>query len=207
MLFLAENKIKFDMKAVIIIETALTLVALTSCGTSKDGNNDSLGGKVEQVFNETKTSMENAGHKFGDAIGFEDRLNPESDYIRISGYNYMPLYSVNIYSGSDANNFRNECRRQFVSRYKSAVVQSVAIPQIDWVSEPVKKDGKITGYIQTIFCYVIARDGSDGYINAKFVFQRYKNVGETFQDLKDKWPKWEKTDVMTSKIYNKLLSK
>lgn len=195
------------MKNVIIIGAVLSLAVFTSCSSTKEGNNDSLGGKVGRVLSDTKSSMENAGHQFGDAIGFEDRVNPEEDYIRVSGNNYMPLYSSNLYKGSDGNSFRTECRRQFSNRYRTAVVQSVAIPQTGWLSEPVKKDNKITGYIQTLQCYVIARDGSDGYINAKFSFQRYKDVGENFQKLSDKWPKWEKTDVMTSKIYNKLLNK
>lgn len=196
-----------NMKKGTFFPIAAAIVLFASCSTTNNGEKETFGGKVQRVFNDTKSSMENAGHSLGDAIGFEDRVNPSEDYIRVSGYNYMPLYSVNLYKGDDCEGFRSQCRQLFTARYASAVVQSVAVPQPDWLSEPVKKDNKIVGYLQTLYCFIIARDGSDGYINAKFTYQRYKEVGGVYEPLKDKWPRWENTDVMTAKIYKKLQTK
>ena len=58
-----------------------------------------------------------------------------------------------------------------------------------------------------MYCYAIAQDGEEGYINAKFTFQRYREVGGEYQPLQEKWPKWERTDVLSDKVYNKLLTK
>ena len=54
---------------------------------------------------------------------------------------------------------------------------------------------------------LFAQDGEEGYINAKFTFQRYREVGGEYQPLQEKWPKWERTDVLSDKVYNKLLTK
>ena len=119
----------------------------------------------------------------------------------------MPLYSVNVYHGKEANNFQALCRKLFVNKYPNVKIMSVAIPQEEWLREPVEKEGSIIGYLQNMYCYIIGCDGNDGYINAKFLFQQYKEVGGIYQLLQDKAPKWERTDVLTNKVYNKLLLK
>ena len=64
----------------------------------------------------------------------------------------------------------------------------------------------MTGYSQTLFCYIIGRDGNEGFINAKFVFERQKKVGDTVQ-TKVKWPLWIRTDVLTNEVYQKLITR
>jgi hypothetical protein len=73
--------------------------------------------------------------------------------------------------------------------------------------DSVLEQAKTLGYVETLYCYVLGQDSGDGYINAKFMFKRYKNVGGSYQPLKATWPKWVNTNVLTNKVYDKLLEK
>jgi len=83
-------------------------------------------------------------------------------------------------------------------------VLSVTIPQEGWVSKAVKDGGKVIGYLQYMYCYVLAQDGDDGYINARFSFQRYKDVGKDYGSVNGRWPRWDRTDVLTRSVYDEL---
>ena len=163
--------------------------------------------KISKAASSTKEGLENFGHKIGDAIGFDDRVEPGEDLIRVSGKSYMPIYTVNVYSDSDAEVYRKVCRAKFEEKYPKVQVMFVSIPQTKWLNEPVMRDNIVIGYLETLYCYVTGRDGNDGYINSKFTFQRYKDVGSDYQQLAEKWPKWERVDILTTKVYKKLLQK
>lgn len=161
--------------------------------------------KVSKFLKKTKKNLEQAGHELGDAIGFEDRIDVKSDLVKVNGSFYMPLYSTDLYKGEDALTYRNTCTQLFRKKYPKVSIQSVAIPQKEWVLETVEKDGELVGYQRTLHCFIIARDGDEGYVNAKFTYQQYKNVGQEFQNVKGWWPKWERTDFMTNSVYDQLL--
>ena len=54
---------------------------------------------------------------------------------------------------------------------------------------------------------IIAKDGNEGFVNAKFVFERQKKVGDATMDNLVKWPLWIRTDVLPNEVYAKLLKK
>lgn len=161
--------------------------------------------KVSKFLKKTKKNLEQAGHELGDAIGFEDRIGVKSDLVKVNGSFYMPLYSTDLYKGEDALTYRNTCTQLFRKKYPKVNILSVAIPQKEWVLETVEKDDELVGYQRTLHCFIIARDGDEGYVNAKFTYQQYRNVGQEFQNVKDWWPKWERTDFMTNSVYEQLL--
>ena len=161
--------------------------------------------KVSKFVKQTKKELEQAGHELGDAIGFDDRLYSKADLLRVNGSYYMPLYSTDMYKGDSALAFRTQCTKLFRQKYPKANIQSVTIPQKEWVLETVEKGGELVGYQRTLHCFIIARDGEEGYVNAKFTYRQYKNVGQEFQNVKGWWPKWERTDFMTNSVYEQLL--
>lgn len=161
--------------------------------------------KVSKFVKQTKKELEQAGHELGDAIGFDDRLYSKSDLLRVNGSYYMPLYSTDMYKGDSALAFRTQCTKLFRQKYPKVSIQSVTIPQKEWVLETVEKGVELVGYQRTLHCFIIARDGEEGYVNAKFTYRQYKNVGQEFQNVKGWWPKWERTDFMTNSVYEQLL--
>lgn len=161
--------------------------------------------KVSKFVKQTKKELEQAGHELGDAIGFDDRIGGKSDLLKVNGSFYMPLYSKDLYKGEDALTYRKACTQQFRKKYPKVSIQSVTIPQKEWVLETVEKGGELVGYQRTLHCFIIARDGEEGYVNAKFTYRLYKNVGQEFQNVKGWWPKWERTDFMTNSVYEQLL--
>lgn len=180
------------------------LVSLLPLGAqTTNSSHKSLGQRITGLWHKTTKSVANAGKELDSAIG----ITEAEDVVRVGGNYYMPLYSVNLYEGKDAQTMWNACKELFCKKYPKVTVQSVALPQTGWLSSAMEKNGQIVGYMQTMLCYIVARDGSDGYINARFSFRRYKDVGEDYSPMKDNWPKWERTDVLTNKVYKKLITK
>ena len=182
-------------------------VCTVSAQTSTSNKTESLGSKISRILNRARKSANKAGKQVGYTLDADGHLNKENDLIKVSGLYYMPLYTVNLYQGKEAAEFRETVRKKFMEKYPQTKLQTVVIPQTDWLHEPVEKGDVIVGYLQTMYCYAIAQDGEEGYINAKFTFQRYREVGGEYQPLQEKWPKWERTDVLSDKVYNKLLTK
>lgn len=193
-----------------IISASLLLcscMCTVSAQTSTSNKTESLGSKISRILNRARKSANKAGKQVGYTLDADGHLNKENDLIKVSGLYYMPLYTVNLYQGKEATEFRETVRKKFMEKYPQTKLQTVVIPQTDWLHEPVEKGDVIVGYLQTMYCYAIAQDGEEGYINAKFTFQRYREVGGEYQPLQEKWPKWERTDVLSDKVYNKLLTK
>lgn len=185
----------------------MTVAMPLSAQTSNTVKKQSLGSRISQLFKKTKKSVSKTGEELSNAIGFDDLASGNKDLYKIKGNYYMPLYTVNLYKGEQSEEFRKQCRQKFSEKYPQAEVVSVALPQTEWLVDPVKSNNQITGYVETMYCYVLARDGGDGYINAKFTYQQYKNAGEKYSQLANKWPQWTCADVLTNEVYQKLLSK
>ena len=193
-----------------IISASLLLcscMCTVSAQTSTSNKTESLGSKISRILNRARKSANKAGKQVGYTLDADGHLNKENDLIKVSGLYYMPLYTVNLYQGKEAAEFREIVRKKFMEKYPQTKLQTVVIPQTDWLHEPVEKGDVIIGYLQTMYCYAIAQDGEEGYINAKFTFQLYREVGGEYQPLQEKRPKWERTDVLSDKVYNKLLTK
>ena len=195
------------MKKIGYIVLVLLLESVTNVSAqSKNKKKEPFDKKVSKFWKKTKKELEQAGHELGDAIGFNDRIDGKSDLLKVNGSYYMPLYSKDLYKGEDALTYRKTCTQLFIKKYPKVSIQSVAVPQKEWVLETVEKDGELVGYQRTLHCFIIARDGDEGYVNAKFTYQQYKNVGQEFQNVKGWWPKWERTDFMTNSVYEQLLN-
>lgn len=171
--------------------------------TDRDDQDESLAGKVSTIVRKAKSSMQRAGRRLEKVIGINDK-GREGDEVKINGTYYMPIYSLNIYNGQDAEKFRKTCEKMYTKKYPRTSILSVTIPQEGWVSETVKDGSKVIGYLQYMYCYVLAKDGDDGYINARFSFQRYKDVGKDYGSVNGRWPRWDRTDVLTRSVYDEL---
>lgn len=179
----------------------LTLLPMQAQNTSKkkSGKSKTVGTVLTDFWNKTKKEVSNAGTSISDQFTLG-----HSGEIKVHGTYYMPLYSVNLYKGTDGEALRDSCLTIFNKHYPMAFVETCVLPQQQWLSEPVEKKGQIVGYLQTMYCYLVARDGADGYINTKFMFQRYKDVGGTAQPMIEKWPELVRTDVIPMRDYEKL---
>lgn len=164
-------------------------------------NTGTFGGTVAKIWNKTRQGIKDSGTAIADEFSYKP-----GEY-RVNGTFYMPLYDTNLYKGSDGSGLMELCRTLFNKRYPQALVQSCVLPQTEWVREEVKKEDKTIGYVGSMYCYIIARDGVDGYINARFLFQTYREVGQKAAAVSGKWPLWERTDVIPAKDYGKLKDK
>ena len=176
---------------------------------NKQDQKENFGQRFVRLGKKAVKEMEKAANNLGDAIGFDDRVDggKGADSVKVDGAWYMPLYTVNLYKGSDLDLYRDACRQAFVAKYPGLKVQSVVVPQQEWLSDTYKKNNKVTGYVQTLYCYVLAKDGTDGYVNARFKFQRQKEVGRQYEHVANCWPLWERTDVIPMATYEQLKEK
>lgn len=184
----------------------LSLLTVGPASAQSQKEHENLGHKASKLWKKTKKAVVEAGQDIGDTFG-TGAHGGTTDVVRIDGVYYMPIYNRNLYSGKDAEAMRARCKEIFSEKYPQAKVVSVALPQTDWLTVPVKKKNKVTGYMRSMFCYIVARDGSDGYINAKFSYRQSKKAGGTYKALDGYAPAWERTDVLTSDIYQQLLKK
>lgn len=187
----------------------ILMLALTMCGisanaqmTKKDTGNGPFKERVSKLWDKTKKTATDVATAIGDEIS-----NSTSGLRRIEGKYYMNVYDVNLYKGDDCATLLDLCRKQFAAKYPTVPIASCVIPQTDWETETVDNAGQVTGYVQTLFCYIIGKDGNEGFINAKFVFERKKDVGKQLVNNNMKWPLWTRTDVMTNHVYDRLTSK
>lgn len=194
-------------KSIFLLAILILTASLPMAAQQKKKDRYTFTEAVERLWKKTRKSVKNVGDDISGMFGTDTKLEGCRATVRVDGDNYMPLYSVDVYHGKDEANLRNACRALFAKKYPKATIQTVAIPQTEWLQTTVEKDGDIVGYRQLLFCYVIARDGQEGYINARFSFNKYKEVGLSFEPMVDGWPRWERTDVLTNKVYSKLLSK
>lgn len=161
----------------------------------------------ENIINKVRYAGEKLRYGAEEMLRLDNGHDDSGDLIRIKGYYYMPLYSLNLYNGEETKAFQEECMKLFTAKYPLTEVMSVSLPQLQWIHESVKKRKKVVGYLETMYCYIIAKDGADGYINARFSFRRYKDVGDSYGPLMENWPKWERVDFLTPELYHKLLTK
>ena len=187
----------------------ILMLALTMCGisanaqmTKKDTGNGPFKERVSKLWDKTKKTATDVATAIGDEIS-----NSTSGLRRIEGKYYMNVYDVNLYKGDDCATLLDLCRKQFTAKYPTVPIASCVIPQTDWETETVENAGQVAGYVQTLFCYIIGKDGNEGFINAKFVFERKKDVGKQLVNNNMKWPLWTRTDVMTNHVYDRLTSK
>ncbi|MCR5131331.1 MAG: teichoic acid biosynthesis protein B [Prevotella sp.] len=193
----------------ILLAAAFMTVLPATAQTETTTQKEKIGDRFVRLGKKAVKEMEKAANNLGDAIGFEDRVDGgrSADSVKVDGTWYMPLYTVNLYKGGDLDIYRSACRSAFEAKYPAVEIVSVVVPQQEWLSDTYKKNNKVTGYVQTLYCYVLGKDDSDGYVNARFVFQRQKEVGKQYEHIANKWPQWESTDVIPMAAYEVLKTK
>ena len=125
-----------------IISASLLLcscMCTVSAQTSTSNKTESLGSKISRILNRARKSANKAGKQVGYTLDADGHLNKENDLIKVSGLYYMPLYTVNLYQGKEAAEFRETVRKKFMEKYPQTKLQTVVIPQTDWLHEPVDK--------------------------------------------------------------------
>ncbi len=168
----------------------------TGTKETKESAGKSVGKKMKKFWQQVKDEV---------SYTADGLFSKEGNYkVLVEGHYYMPIYDVNLYKESDGEEMRNACATQLLKKYPSAEIVSCALPQTDWLSQSVEQDGKVTGYKQTMYCFVLAKDGSEGYINQRYIFVRNRKVGESYANDSTQWALLMDTDVMTADIYNKV---
>jgi hypothetical protein len=189
----------------IIIFTVFTLFTCMSASaqmTKKESGNGPLKDRVSNFWNKTKKSLDKIVDKVSDDIASD-----ASGLRFVKGKYYMNVYDKNLYKGDDAGQLRDLCLKEFMAKYPSVPVQSCVIPQTEWLTETEEISGEVKGYVQTLYCYIIGKDGNEGFINAKFEFERHKPVGGQFTNTREKWPLWIRTDILTHEVMDHLTKK
>jgi len=119
----------------------------------------------------------------------------------------MPIYNfdlfVNSHTTEDAELVRLS-REAFMKKYPNAEIMYAVVPQQDWLHTALRDGSKVTGYRRRAYCFVVAKDGSDGYLNARFLFSAERVAGGEYVKS-NSWPRWERTDVIPSHVYPKLI--
>ena len=95
-------------------------------------------------------------------------------------------------------------REAFMKKYPNAEIMYAVVPQQDWLHTALRDGSKVTGYRRRAYCFVVAKDGSDGYLNARFLFSAERVAGGEYVKS-NSWPRWERTDVIPSHVYPKLI--
>lgn len=124
--------------------------------------------------------------------------------VDIEGHSYMHLYTTDLYKGPNKADFKEACLNEFKAKYPTVKVLSTTIPQEEWTESTTRSLGKVSKYVKMLYCYIVAKDGEDGYINARFSFRMTKKVGKSWQNDDANWPLWERTDVLVPSVYEKL---
>ncbi len=157
--------------------------------------------RLDDFLGETEQGMKKAGKTIGDFLGINSKT--ETDEVEVDGVRYMPLHTVNVFY-ADSTGMIERCRTDFARRYPRATILSVAIPQETWTETVVKENKRITAYKRTAYCYVLGRDGADGYINARYVFRQQRKPGNRWVSPASSWPGFERADAIPNIHFSKL---
>jgi hypothetical protein len=157
--------------------------------------------RFSQLLGETKKGMEKAGKTISDFFG--GIAAKDSDEVMIDGVKYMRIHSVNLFEGDDSA-MLTLCREDFIRRYPNTTIVSVAIPQASWTETALKEKGKIVAYRRVAQCFVLAKDGTDGYINARYGFRCSRTPGKKWVKPAEYWPKFERADAIPNVHFRQL---
>ena len=185
------------MNSMVIAMALLAMALPMNAQTNKNKQQESLVKKVTTIWNNAKKQVKQTGKDIGEKIGFDDMAAKEqdTDLIEVDGMKYMPIYNfdlfVNSHTTEDAELVRLS-REAFMKKYPNAEIMYAVVPQ------------QVTGYRRRAYCFVVAKDGSDGYLNARFLFSAERVAGGEYVKS-NSWPRWERTDVIPSHVYPKLI--
>ena len=197
------------MNSIVIAMALLTMALPMNAQTNRNKQQESLVKKGTTIWNNAKKQVKQTGKDIGEKIGFDDMAAKEqdTDLIEVDGMKYMPIYNfdlfVNSHTKEDAELVRLS-REAFMKKYPNAEIMYAVVPQQDWLHTALRDGSKVTGYRRRAYCFVVAKDGSDGYLNARFLFSAERVAGGEYVKS-NSWPRWERTDVIPSHVYPKLI--
>lgn len=157
--------------------------------------------RLNTLLDDIKKGVKKTGESLNDLLGLENKADVE--WVEIDGVKYMPVYTTDLFVPDSAGMYR-ACREDFAKRYENASVISVVIPQEDWKETVVTENKKVTMYKRTVYCYVLGKDGTDGYINARYAFRQLRMPGKKWRVPEGYWPKFEHADAIPNAHYRKL---
>jgi len=176
---------------------------------NKNNQQETLVGKVSKLWKDAKKQIDKTGKDIGEKIGFDELASKkhEADLIEVDGMKYMPIYNFDLFmsghAADDAELVRLS-REAFTKRYPNAKILYAVVPQKDWLNTVLKNGDSVVGYRREAYCFIVAKDGSDGYLNARFLFSAERVAGGEYVKS-NSWPRWERTDVIPSHVYPKLI--
>ena len=175
--------------------------------TNNNAQKQTLVKKVSTFWKKTKKQVATADKNIGDAIGVDDLAKKNNEDLKeIDGVKYMPIYTTDLFANnnlSDDEELIKNSKEVFAAKYPDAKIVHCVVPQKEWIMTAIKEGSKITGYRKYVYCYLLAKDGTDGYINARFLFLEYRDAGENYVKSAS-WPKWDRTDIVPNSVYSKL---
>ena len=160
--------------------------------------------RLNDFLDETGQGMKKAGETIAGFLGIESKT--ETDVVTVEGVKYMPLYTANLFQDG-GNDLLERCKADFRGRYPQATIVSAAIPQKDWTSVAVKEYKKIVSYKRTLYCYVLAKDGVDGYINVRYAYRLNRLPGKEWPKVETCRPAFERADAIPNTHYEQLLKR
>ena len=182
------------MKKIVIIVLAAMLASNYACAQN---NEETVSEAVTGLWKKAKQGVKKSSRRV------KEEWNGDG-LVEVDGHKYMRVFTKDLFKDKEAAAFKEACKELFKEKYPSTNIISVAIPQEEWTESTSRSLGKVSKYLKTVYCYVLAKDGEDGYINARFSFQRVRKVGKTWYDDPDNWPLWERTDVLVPSVYRQL---
>ncbi len=182
----------------LVLISSLTAVAQDNVPAYKRNYMDKNNNFVEKTRDKLEQTTEDL---------FSTSNAKEDGTVKIGGAYYMHIYSTNLYKGSDGTGMKQTCMDMFTKRFPTYKVTSCALPQTSWMEEKVEKGKSTVGYVRFMCCYIVAYDGDSGYINARFVYKDYKDVGKNYVRLTEYSPKFDRVDYLSKDVYEKLLKK
>ena len=197
------------MNSMVIAMALLTMALPMNAQTNRNKQQESLVKKVTTIWNNAKKQVKQTGKDIGEKIGFDELASKkhEADLIEVDGIKYMPVYTTDhfakLHPKEDAELVRLS-REAFMQKYPQAEIIHAVVPQKDWLNTVLRDGSKVTGYRRRAYCYVVAKDGTEGYLNACFLFMADREAGNDYVKSKS-WPRRACTDAVPSQVYPQLI--
>ena len=197
-------------KNLVLMTLALLIVSLPmNAQKNRNKQQQSFVKKVTSIWNKAKKQVSDTGKDIGEKIGINEISSKQKDVdlVEVDGKKYMPIYNFDLFmsghAADDAELVRLS-REAFTKRYPNANILYAVVPQKDWLNTVLKNGDSVVGYRREAYCFIVAKDGSDGYLNARFLFSADRKVGGEYMK-NNSWPRWERTDVLPNQVYDKLI--
>ncbi len=183
-------------KAILLLLAVMTLMpAMAQEESTTKKAKKTISEKTSKFWKDAKESVNSTADIIKDELGIK---GSSRDSVRSM---YMPIYTRNKYNEGDMYKLIQACRDDFSAKYPNCEIVSSVIPQKEWKTYTLTEGDNTVGYCQQLYCYVLAKDGDDGYINAEYLYEREKSVGGDYANREGFWPSQPQVDVIPAQDY------